>query len=216
MRALTIHSSPRRFAARLNSGVRSAAPLPLMALLVGGVHVVSSHQGSAGSLMARLRDADSTTVLRALEEVTAMTRYDASLLSPVSRLLQDEHKEVRFAAAYAIDALATLDGCFADGSDGECNVMLEAYDKLPVATKTVQPKYPGRAIEMRQDASVRMKVLVDARGRVVNVRVLGPASIFALEAVRAAKRWRFEPAEREGTKVPIVGVITTTFSANDR
>jgi TonB family protein len=85
-----------------------------------------------------------------------------------------------------------------------------AYE-LPVPTKTVNPDYPAAARERLLNADVRLRILVDSRGRVAKADVLDRAPLFEANAIKAVKKWRFEPAKRNGEAVPTVGVVTTTF-----
>ena len=122
-----------------------------------------------------------------------------------------ENEAVQYAAADTIYALARLDGCFVEGNDSDCKVMSQVYDELPVATKTVNPDYPADARERLLNADVHLRILIDSRGRVVKADVLDVVPLFEANAIKAVKKWRFEPATRKGMAVPIAGIVTTTF-----
>jgi periplasmic protein TonB len=57
------------------------------------------------------------------------------------------------------------------------------------------PKYPNRARQQKLSGWVDLRLTVETDGSVSAVEVLAgdPVSVFDNEAVRAAKRWRFEP-----------------------
>lgn len=67
-----------------------------------------------------------------------------------------------------------------------------------------EPAYPRRADEDGVEALVEVRVLVDERGRVEQIEVLGAPAGYGFEAAvrKAAARWRFEPARLGGVPVP--------------
>jgi TonB family protein len=141
-----------------------------------------------------LSSSEQQTILNGLAEVGEMTDYEAALLPRVGTLLSHENEAVQYAAADTIYALARLDGCFVEDNHADCEVMSQVYDELPVATKTVNPDYPAAAREGLLNADVRLKILVDSRGRVAKADVLERAPFFEANAIKAVKKWRFEPA----------------------
>ncbi|AGC45609.1 TonB family protein [Myxococcus stipitatus DSM 14675] len=81
----------------------------------------------------------------------------------------------------------------------------------PAAPSIVPPKlvtfveatYPAEAEKARQEATVRLKLTLDAQGTVTEAEVLEPQGHGFDEAAReAALRFRFEPAQRDGVAVP--------------
>lgn len=67
-----------------------------------------------------------------------------------------------------------------------------------------EPAYPRRADEDGIEALVEVRALVDERGRVEQVEVLGAPAGYGFEASvrKASARWRFEPARLGGVPVP--------------
>jgi protein TonB len=65
------------------------------------------------------------------------------------------------------------------------------------------PSYPRAARRMGREATVVLRVRVNARGRVLDAEPIGEEVGFGFEeeAVRAARRARFEPASRDGVAV---------------
>ena len=65
------------------------------------------------------------------------------------------------------------------------------------------PSYPRMGERMRMEATVVLRVRVSSRGRVLEAEPIGEAVGygFEAEAVRAARRARFEPARRDGNPV---------------
>lgn len=90
------------------------------------------------------------------------------------------------------------------------------YAKLkPV--EVVQPLYPPRCRRLGIEGTVRVRVLVGERGRPLEVLVgksSGDASLdeAALDAVR---RWRFEPARRDGTPIRAWASVPIEFRLVD-
>lgn len=65
------------------------------------------------------------------------------------------------------------------------------------------PTYPERERRLGHEGTVVLAVAVDARGDVVRVELKTPSPHVGLnrEALRAVRRWRFEPARRHGQPV---------------
>ena len=77
------------------------------------------------------------------------------------------------------------------------------------AARNRRPNYPEASRRRGEEGVVRVELLVDPNGRVVDVRVLESSGFSTLdaEAVKTVRDWRFRPAQRAG--VPVAGSITT-------
>ena len=75
----------------------------------------------------------------------------------------------------------------------------------------VEPVYPERAKRQQLEGTVRLRVAVDAEGKVENVKVLSGSSLFAQAAAAAVRQWRYEPMLVEGKAVAVVSEVTVTF-----
>ena len=77
------------------------------------------------------------------------------------------------------------------------------------AARNRRPNYPEASRRRGEEGVVRVELLVDPSGRVVDVRVLESSGFSALdaEAVKTVRDWRFRPAQRGG--LPVAGSITT-------
>ncbi|MCA3344865.1 MAG: energy transducer TonB [Roseomonas sp.] len=77
------------------------------------------------------------------------------------------------------------------------------------AARNRRPNYPEASRRRGEQGVVRVELLVDPNGRVVDVRVLESSGFSALDAaaVQAVRDWRFRPAQRGG--LPVAGSITT-------
>jgi len=76
--------------------------------------------------------------------------------------------------------------------------------KDAVIVRQVQPVYPAMALRRRLSGWVELRFTVGTDGKVSEVTVLrsDPARMFDREATRAVQQWLFEPALRNGVKVP--------------
>lgn len=76
-------------------------------------------------------------------------------------------------------------------------------DARPSGT-LAEPAYPRRADEDGIEALVEVRLLIDERGRVEEMEILGAPPGYGFEASlrKASTRWRFEPARLGGVPVP--------------
>ncbi len=78
-----------------------------------------------------------------------------------------------------------------------------------------RPNYTSDAMKAKIQGAVVLEAVVQTDGRVGEVRVmrsLDKAHGLDDEAVKAVKRWRFEPGKNEGVAVPVLVEIEITFS----
>ena len=85
--------------------------------------------------------------------------------------------------------------------------------ELPKVKNEFRPAYTERAMNQRAQGTVWLSCVVRRDGRVGQIvveRSLTPD--LDQEAIKAAKRWRFEPGRRHGQPVDVLVVIELTFS----
>ena len=81
-------------------------------------------------------------------------------------------------------------------------VELQDVDKVPVPVSRPAPTYPPGARQMRREGEVELRLLIDARGEVAAVeRLTGGKSDLSAAAERAVRRWRYQPAMKDGVQV---------------
>lgn len=80
------------------------------------------------------------------------------------------------------------------------------------ATRTASPVYPRMARNMRMTGIVRVDVVVDERGEVVEVQNTDGPSLLKRAARDAIRKWKFKPFERDGQPVRAVGYVSFNFS----
>lgn len=76
----------------------------------------------------------------------------------------------------------------------------------PVVTQRVEAEYPPIAKRNRIEGTVILSLLVNERGQVVDVKVLrgaGGSSGLNEAAVAAARKWKFQPAVKQGKRVKV-------------
>jgi protein TonB len=85
----------------------------------------------------------------------------------------------------------------------------------PVLLREVKPSYTSDAMRAKVQGSVLLECLVQPDGRVGDVRVVRSLdSMFGLdlEAMKAARQWRFRPGLRLGESVPVLITIQLDFT----
>lgn len=77
----------------------------------------------------------------------------------------------------------------------------------------VKPPYPNDKLRLEEEATLRLKLTIDTRGRVIAVEPVGPADPSFLEAARRhiIRAWRYKPATEDGVAVPTTTVINLSF-----
>lgn len=80
----------------------------------------------------------------------------------------------------------------------------------------IRPPYPPGKRELDQEATLRLRLSIDANGRVTAVEPVGRADAAFLEAARRhiLKAWRYEPATEAGRSVASTTVVTLKFELN--
>jgi len=84
----------------------------------------------------------------------------------------------------------------------------------PVPVKKVKPKYTLAAKRKRVHGTIIAQALIDENGNVVDVRILRKMSRpYGLdkEVIKALKKWKFEPATKNGVKVKVYDTFSFKF-----
>jgi len=99
---------------------------------------------------------------------------------------------------------------FAPGALPLCTVGVD----MPVLTREVKPQYTPEAMRAKIQGSVALEAVVLSDGRVGDIRVMQSLDArygLDLEAIRAARNWRFKPGRFRGEPVPVIVRIDLTF-----
>ena len=77
----------------------------------------------------------------------------------------------------------------------------------------LRPPYPADKQRLEEEASLKLRLTIDERGRVVTVEPVGPADPSFLRAARKhlLANWRYKPATEDGRPVASSTVITLRF-----
>jgi TonB family protein len=82
----------------------------------------------------------------------------------------------------------------------------------PQATHSEQPTYPQSAMRERAEGTVRLEFVIEADGRLGDLRVVvTPHPDLAAAAIACARAWRFTPALKGGTPVAVVATMDLEF-----
>jgi protein TonB len=84
--------------------------------------------------------------------------------------------------------------------------------KPPAKIKDVLPVYPDIAMRARIGGMVILEAVIDAQGRVVNVKVLRSVPLLDQAAIEAVRQWEFTPTRLNGVPVPVVMTVTVNFT----
>jgi protein TonB len=83
---------------------------------------------------------------------------------------------------------------------------------IEYATKRVNPVYPPTARSVRITGVVRVDVLIDEEGKVVEVKNTNGPGMLQRAALDAIKKWQFKPFTRDGQPVRAAGFVSFNFS----
>jgi len=95
------------------------------------------------------------------------------------------------------------------GGTGDGPVM--DYDQPPRPIKITRPQYPQEAFVKKIEGMVKVQILIDANGRVVNARVIQSIPLLDAAAVQTVYQWVFSPAMKNGRPVATLAEAPVTF-----
>jgi protein TonB len=83
----------------------------------------------------------------------------------------------------------------------------------PILVKQVKPQYTAKAKDAKIQGTVVLECVVETDGRVGDVKVARSLDEdLDLEAVKAARQWRFEPGKKDGKAVRVRIALEMTFT----
>jgi protein TonB len=89
---------------------------------------------------------------------------------------------------------------------------LSAAVEPPVPIRTVAPNYPQDMRVKQESGIVQVNFLVDAHGAVQDAKVVKASDqAFSEPALEAVKKWKFKPAEKDGSIVAVRVTIPIRF-----
>ena len=87
--------------------------------------------------------------------------------------------------------------------------------RAPRRVANVDPVYPRVAQIAHVEGVVILEATIDARGRVMDVRVLRSVPLLDEAAIDAVRQWIYTPTLLNGVPVPIVMTVTVNFRLRD-
>jgi TonB family protein len=187
---LLLLSQEESTAARLLDGKPPALP-PLAA--EGGLVGLELRITSSGIVQEVVVIDDSPPFTEEMKKVVRLWRFEPPKGEGPERV-----------AAFALFRAPTLLGGTPPPPKRLSNPSLE----IPYPATTATPAYPPQAFE---SGVVMLEVAVDEQGAVSGVEILAGVGGFDAVAVEAARKFRFEPAKREGIPVASYAVLILGF-----
>ena len=88
---------------------------------------------------------------------------------------------------------------------------------VPIKGQTPAPRYPSGALRRGESGTVLVRVEVDVSGMPAGVALVQRSGSRDLDraAMEAVRKWRFQPAQRDGQAIPGSLVIPLDFKANE-
>ena len=89
--------------------------------------------------------------------------------------------------------------------------------RLSTPPDLLRPPYPENKRRLEEEATLRLRLSIDERGRVTAVEPLGSADPEFLQSARKhlIRNWRYKPATEDGRAVPSTLTITLSFRLED-
>ncbi|MCL6741523.1 TonB family protein [Sphingomonas sp. RB56-2] len=89
--------------------------------------------------------------------------------------------------------------------------------RLATSEESLKPPYPNDKLRAEEEATLRLKLTIDARGRVTAVDPVGAADPSFLAAARKhiIRSWRYKPATEDGVAIPTTTMISLSFRLED-
>jgi protein TonB len=89
--------------------------------------------------------------------------------------------------------------------------------RLATSEASLKPPYPTDKLRAEEEATLQLRLTIDARGRVTAVDPVGAADPSFLAAARRhiLRSWRYKPATEDGVAVPTTTLISLSFRLED-
>lgn len=93
---------------------------------------------------------------------------------------------------------------------------IESVRAVPLYRENRQPQYPVLARKRGQEGKVILQVLVEASGRVGDLKIVQTSGYPSLDkaALDAVRHWKFSPGKQTGIPVPMWVAVPIVFSLN--
>ena len=103
------------------------------------------------------------------------------------------------------------------GAEPKPAVPVRIGPRFATSDSRVKPPYPQQKLRSEEEAVLRLRLLIDERGRVTSVEPVGRADPIFLSAARRhlIANWRYRPATEDGRAVATSTVVTLRFELDD-
>jgi protein TonB len=115
-----------------------------------------------------------------------------------------------------VDAVAALERDIAAAVSASSPAAPKPQPKV-TRTRYVAPEYPASALKQGVNGDVRLRITIDAQGRVSDAVVVQstPPQVFDAAAIAAARKWRFKPLGEKDSGVQAIANVDITFRPED-
>jgi protein TonB len=138
---------------------------------------------------------------------------------PEQRTIIDMERQDPIATATgpSFGDIETVFGSTPTSVDPPKHIPVKLAARWATPDSALKPPYPLDKIRTEEEATLRLRLTIDARGRVTAVDAMGPADASFLEAARRhiLRSWRYKPATEDGVAVPTSTVISLSFRLED-
>jgi len=90
-------------------------------------------------------------------------------------------------------------------------VRVGGHIRPPRLLRRVEPLFPEIAKLARIQGEVRIDAIIDARGQVVEMKILSGHPVLATAALQAVRQWVYEPTFLNEQPIPVVLEVTVEF-----
>ena len=128
-----------------------------------------------------------------------------------------QNKPIELATGPSVPPLPPLGGGDAVVPDPPKHIPVKLGPRFATNEAAVRPPYPNDKIRLQEEATLKLRLTIDARGRVTAVEPVGAADPSFLAAARRhiIRAWRYKPATEDGVAVPSSTVISLSFRLED-
>lgn len=118
-----------------------------------------------------------------------------------------------FAHGATIEDIGTVIGTDISFIDAPKPLPVRVAARFNTPASALRPPYPNDKLRLEEEATLKLRLTIDARGRVTAVDPVGAADPSFLEAARRhiIRSWRYKPATEDGVAVGSSTVITLSF-----
>ena len=133
--------------------------------------------------------------------------------STVSIVDMDANSSASLAQGTTIEDIGAVIGTDISFIDPPKPAPVRLAARFNTPATALRPPYPSDKLRLEEEATLRLRLTIDARGRVTAVESVGAADPSFLEAAQRhiIRAWRYKPATEDGIAVGSTTVITLSF-----